>query len=91
MAEVRVQIDIPCDPQSMDETGLPWAFLDEARDKSRIVVGAIVVTADEEDPVLARVHSLTEYSMGTVVHFELLPGRLARVRRSAATRYLLAG
>jgi len=91
MAEVKVQIDIPCDPQSMDETGLPWAFLDEARDKSRIVVGAIVVTADEEDPVLARVHSLTEYSMGTVVHLELLPGDPLEYAEALQRAHLLAG
>lgn len=69
-----VKVDIPCDVQQVDDTGYVWAFLHEARDPSRIVPGAIVVAADEEDPVLARVVSLTERSNGTKVHLEILPG-----------------
>ena len=51
----EVEIDIPCDVQQVDETGLVWAFLDEARDPSVITEGAIVISADDVDPVLARV------------------------------------
>lgn len=50
----NVEIDIPCDVQQVDGTGFVWTFLDEARDPTRITVGAIVVTGDEVDPVLAR-------------------------------------
>lgn len=53
---------------------MPYAMLSEARDPSRIVPGAIVVTADEEDPVLACAHSLTQEGEHIVVHLELLPG-----------------
>lgn len=74
MSEPKVQIDIPCDVQDMDELGMPYALLSEARDPSRIKPGAIVITADEEDPVFARVHSLTKQGHHTVVHLELLPG-----------------
>jgi hypothetical protein len=70
----KVQIDIPCDVQQVDETGLVWTFLHEARDPSRIAPGAIVVSADEEDPVLARVVSLTERGSRVKVHLEILPG-----------------
>lgn len=70
----RVEIDIPCDVQQVDETGYVWTFLHEARDPRRIIPGAIVVAADEEDPVLARVVSLTERSGGVKVHLEILPG-----------------
>ncbi len=69
-----IEVDIPCDPTQIDHTGHPWAFLDEARDASRIVEGAIVVTGDREDPVLARVISLTERPSGIKVHLEILPG-----------------
>jgi hypothetical protein len=69
-----IEVDIPCDVQQVDETGYVWAFLDEARDPSRIVEGAIVVSADEVDPVFARVVSLTERPGGTKVHLEILPG-----------------
>ena len=74
IVEARVEIDIPCDVQQVDETGYVWTFLHEARDPSRIVRGAIVVAADEEDPVLARVVSLTERPGGVKVHLEILPG-----------------
>lgn len=72
--EVAIQIDIPCDVQQVDETDCPWAFLDEARDPSLITEGAIVVSGDEVDPVLARVVSLTAHADRTVVHLEVLPG-----------------
>jgi hypothetical protein len=40
----------------------------------RIVEGAIVITGDAEDPVFARVASLTERPTGVKVHLEILPG-----------------
>lgn len=69
-----VEVDIACDVQQEDETGHVWAFLDEARDRSRILEGAIVVSGDELDPVVARVVSLTARPGGTKVHLEILPG-----------------
>jgi hypothetical protein len=69
-----IEVDIPCDPTQIDHTGLPWAFLDEAAHPDRIVEGAIVITGDAEDPVFARVASLTERSSGVTVHLEILPG-----------------
>lgn len=70
-----IEIDIPCDPQQLGEHSMPFALLSEARDSSRIEVGAIVITADEEDPVFAKVHAITQHEAGPlVVHLELLPG-----------------
>ena len=75
MTTPAIEIDIPCDPQQMGEFAMPFALLTEARDPSRIAVGAIVITADDEDPVFARVHAITERDGGpVVVHLELLPG-----------------
>jgi hypothetical protein len=70
----KVEIDIPCDVQQVDETGLVWTFLDEARDPAVIVEGAIVLSADEVDPVLARVSTLTPHGDRTLVHLQILPG-----------------
>jgi len=70
----EIEVDIPCDPTQIDDTGLPWAFLDEAAHPDRIVEGAIVVTGDAEDPVFPRVASLTERPAGVKVHLEILPG-----------------
>ncbi len=69
-----VEIDIPCDVQQVDETGYVWAFLDEARDPTRVTEGAIVISGDPVDPVLARVVSRTERPGGIKVHLEVLPG-----------------
>ena len=70
----QIEVDIPCDPTQIDHTGMPWTFLDEAAHPDRIVEGAIVITGDAEDPVFARVASLTERPSGTKVHLEILPG-----------------
>ena len=47
MSDTQIEIDIPCDVQDEDELGMPYALLSEARDPSRIVPGAIVITADD--------------------------------------------
>jgi len=84
-----VTTDIPCDVQQVDGTGFVWTFLDEARDEPRIAVGAIVVTGDEVDPVLARVVALTERPGGTKVHLDLLPGDPAEYADALARAHLL--
>jgi hypothetical protein len=86
----EIEIDIPCDVQQVDGTGYVWTFLDEARDPSRITVGAIVVTGDEVDPVLARVVSLTERPGGTKVHLELLPGDPIEYAEALTRAHLLS-
>jgi len=69
-----IQVDIPCDPTQIDHTGLPWTFLDESAHPERIVEGAIIITGDADDPVFARVASVTERPAGVKVHLEILPG-----------------
>ena len=76
--QAELEIDIPCDPTQIDHTGLPWVFLDESYHPERIVEGSIVITGDADDPVLARVVSLTERPSGIKVHLELLPDGFGR-------------
>lgn len=38
-----VDIDLPLDLNSIDDTGLPWTYLDQARDASRVVPGRHLV------------------------------------------------
>jgi hypothetical protein len=85
-----VIVDIPCDVQQVDSTGYVWTFLDEARDPSRVVAGAIVVTGDEEDPVLARVVSLTDRPGGVKAYLNLLPGDPADYADALSRAHLLA-
>lgn len=40
---MAVPIDIDIDWNTMDDTGLPWSFVDEAADPAKIVPGAFVV------------------------------------------------
>lgn len=86
----EVLIDIPCDVQQIDETGFVWTFLDEARDPSLITEGAIVIAADEVDPVIARVVSLTPEANGTVVRLEILPGDPMEYVEALARAHLLS-
>lgn len=85
-----VEVDIPCDVQQVDGTGLVWSFLDEARDPTRITVGAIVVTGDDVDPVLALVVSLTERPGGVKVHLDLLPGDPVEYAEALVRAHLLS-
>lgn len=71
---VPIEVDIPCDPTQIDHTGMPWTFLDEAAHPERIQEDAIIVTGDADDPVFARVASLTKRPTGVKVHLEILPG-----------------
>ncbi|HUW04074.1 MAG TPA: hypothetical protein VMW08_17100 [Acidimicrobiales bacterium] len=76
--------------QQVDGTGFVWTFLDEARDPARVVVGAIVVTGDDVDPVLARVVSLTERPGGVKVHLDLLPGDPTEYAEALTRAHLLS-
>ncbi|MGK2929129.1 MAG: hypothetical protein ACSLFO_06070, partial [Acidimicrobiales bacterium] len=86
----RVQVDVPCDVQQVDSTGFVWTFLDEARDPEPVAVGAIVVTGDDLDPVLARVVSLTERPGGVKVHLDVLPGDPAEYADALTRAQLLS-
>lgn len=69
-----ITVDIPADLNDEDETGFVWTFLDEARDPSLIVPGAIVVTGDPDAPAVAEVVDLHVKPAGTIVHLRVLPG-----------------
>ena len=69
---MAVELDIPCDVQGRDREGRLWAFLDEAAHPEAIVVGHLVVTGDEADPVVARVLDMVERPGGVKVTMELI-------------------
>lgn len=90
MANAAVQIDIPCDVQQVDGTGHVWTLLDEARDPALIAAGAIVISADEDDPVLARVVDLVPQGERTIVHLEILPGDPREYAEALSRAHLLS-
>lgn len=71
---VIISVDIQADLNAEDQTGYVWTFLDEARNPSVIVPGALVVAGDEDAPAVAVVVDLVEHPNGTIVHLDLLPG-----------------
>lgn len=83
---MAVMVDITADLNDEDETGLVWTFLDEARDPTVIVPGAIVVAGDADTPAVVEVVDIVSKEAGEVVHFRILPGNIedyaALVRRT---------
>lgn len=81
-----VTVDITADLNEEDETGFVWTFLDEARDPSLIVPGAIVVAGDADAPAVTEVVDVVDKPAGKIVHLRLLPGVIedyeALVRRT---------
>ena len=69
---MAIELDIPADVQGRDRGGHLWAFLDEAAHPDVIQPGNLVVTGDEEDPVVARVIEVVERPGGKKVVMELL-------------------
>lgn len=83
---VTVTVDIAADLNDEDETGFVWTFLDEARDLSLIVPGAIIVAGDADAPAIVEVIDIVTKAPGEVVHLRILPGNVedyaALVRRT---------
>ncbi|MEI6623255.1 MAG: hypothetical protein WCP28_15245 [Actinomycetes bacterium] len=57
-------LDLEIDLNSMDETGLPWAFVDEAKDPSLLVPGSWLMVGEGEVRAVAQVVDCD----GTIVH-----------------------
>ena len=70
-----VRVDIPADLNDEDETGYVWTFVDEARNPSVIIPGAIVVAGNEDAPAITEVAGVVEKPAGKVVHLRLLGGQ----------------
>jgi hypothetical protein len=69
-----IAVDIRADLNAEDQTGYVWTFLDDAREPSLIVPGALVVAGDDDAPAVAVVVDLIEHPDGTIVHLDVLPG-----------------
>jgi hypothetical protein len=51
----NIEIDLVVDLNTMDDSGLPWAFFDEAIHPDRIVVGRFVVVGSGAARAVARI------------------------------------
>lgn len=70
-------IDLVVDLNTMDDTGLPWAFLDDAPNRERVVPGAYVIAGSGEAKAVALVVDVTD----GLVHVQPLRGSIANNRR----------
>ena len=69
-----IQVDLRIDLNTMDETGLPWAFLDDAPDPSLIVPGHHIVVGSGAAVAVAVVVDITDEG---VVHVQPMRGSVA--------------
>ena len=74
-------VDITADLNDEDDTGFVWTFLDEAREPSDIVPGALVVAGDEDAAAICQVVDLARAGDGTIVHLRILPGLVEDYQR----------
>lgn len=70
-------VDLPVDLNGEDDTGLPWGFLDEAADPSKIREGAWIVVGSRTTQAVAQV---SDISPEGIVHVRPLPGSVASHR-----------
>lgn len=74
-------IDLVVDLNTMDDSGLPWAFLDTATDPSRIVPGRQIIVGSGEVRAVATVVDIDD----GIVHVQPMRGPISR------HRHLLSG
>jgi hypothetical protein len=72
---------LPIDPQRIDDTGLPWAFLSDAVRPEAVVPGRFVVVGEVSDPLLGRVVDIVAEDGDHIVHVEVL-GPVADAERA---------
>ena len=70
------EVDLVVDLNSEDESGLPWSFLDEARDPALIREGAWIVVGEGSGRAVAQVVEIE----GDIVRVRPLPGPVERHR-----------
>ncbi len=67
-------VDLRVDLNTEDDTGLPWAFVDEAADPSRIYEGAWILVGSGSAHAVAQVADIDD----DIVHVRPLPGPVSR-------------
>lgn len=77
-----VDVDLRIDLNTMDETGLPWTFLDQAPDPSRIIPGRHIVVGSGAAVAVAVVVDITDEG---IVHVQPLKGSVASNARFLET------
>ena len=74
-------VDLVVDLNTMDETGMPWAFLQEAPNPDRVVPGAYVVAGSGAARAVALVVDIVD----GIVHVQPMRGSVASNRQLLTT------
>jgi hypothetical protein len=69
----QIELDLIVDLNTMDDTGLPWAFLDDAVHPGRVKPGAHVIVGSGEVRAVAQVIDVAD----GIVHVRPLRGSVA--------------
>jgi hypothetical protein len=69
----QLELDLIVDLNTMDDSGLPWAFLDDAPHPERIVPGSYVVAGSGAARAVAHVIDVVD----GIVHVQPLRGSVA--------------
>lgn len=77
-----MKIDLFVDLNTEDETGLPWTYLDQADDPSRVVVGRRLVVGAGNAVAIAEV---IDVRADGLVHVRPLPGPATQDRLTETT------
>ena len=78
-----MNIDLFVDLNTEDETGLPWTYLDQARDPSLVVPGRLLIVGAGTAVAVAEV---VDVGPDGVVHVRPLPGPVSAERVATASR-----
>ncbi len=74
----QIELDLPVDLNTMDDTGLPWTFLDESIHPRRVIPGAHIVVGEGAGEhavrAVAVVVDIVDESTGRIVHVMPLRG-----------------
>jgi hypothetical protein len=79
---VHDDIDLVADLNAMDDEGLGWSTLADARQRDRIVPGAMLLAGTEMGQAVVRVVAVDDDGQ---VHFAILPGPVSKNRHLLAT------
>ncbi len=72
-----IDIDLTADLNAQDDDGLGWSTLDDARDRSRVRPGVMLLAGNRNGQAVVRVTTIDEDGR---VHFVILPGSVAKNR-----------
>jgi hypothetical protein len=76
-----MKIDLFVDLNTEDDTGLPWTYLDQAPDPSKVVPGQLIVVGAGSATSIAEVVDVGDDGL---VHVRPIPGPVTKERLASA-------